>query len=133
MRELRQASQSRAQPLLQSRSPARAKMYDVELDTDKGSVIVLSPVKESSGSSKRIATPVRRSLRTAAVTTEEKNKEALKLADYTYAPNQALTGGAPGPSTPPFEDQDAQESVRRSARKTKSVEKLSPRFNGKVY
>jgi hypothetical protein len=111
-------------------------LYQQSKDAVKGSVVVLSPVKESSSSNKRVATPVRRSSRTATVSTEEKNQDALRRAEYNYAPNSALLAeeqAAVSTTSKVVSPAIDNNEVRRSARTAKSVERLSPKLGTKYY
>jgi len=152
----------RPMPRLQSRSPARAAMFLMQqqqqlhhhhkMDDDqvqvstvtnfelKGSIVVLSPVKQTASATKRVATPVRRSSRTATMSAEKKNIDALRRSDYTYIPNSALIDiGDDDEEVKPAQvevekkDPETPGSVRRSARKVKFVDRLSPRLNSKFH
>lgn len=128
--------------LLQSRSPARQRLFgrpasETTDESPKGSIVVLSPVKEP-GSAKKNATPVRRSLRHSVVPADTKNKSALVDSDYSYAPNPILNPSNEVAESSPIAKAiesilQADNNLRRSARKVKSVEKLSPRFGTRSY
>lgn len=116
---------------LESRSPARNRsllLFGQKKENIHGSVIVLSPVKESSKSQVKVATPVRRSARKSSLSLERKNKLALETSSYKYAPNLSI------PVNPYTTDEKitstsktiSREKQRRSCRKSKSVDRYSP-------
>lgn len=91
--------------------------------TPCGSIIVLSPVRESRKSDAKVATPVRRSTRTNQINSvEATNRKALLECDFAYTPNASLQCSL-------LQDEVSPEPqpLRRSSRKPKQVIRFAPK------